>query len=183
MKTEIPTQQRISKSTGRLMLLFAVFFDLFPTILIFLAIAISIYSLGGVGVLEDIADSFGGNVIDDWWNRSQVVYKTGAYSATAILELIFIGPLIYTIGSFVATIFAFLVFIPWFYLKGVNMLSFSKSSRILANGLSALIESVPVLNLLPGITFMVWRHIKITQMEDKIKNFEVANKTLRAIKS
>jgi hypothetical protein len=78
--------------------------------------------------------------------------------------------------SFIATFCAYIIFTIWFFTKGVNIWSFNSAERVGINMVSGLIEFIPILNLLPGITMMVWRHIKISQKEDQAKEAERSKK-------
>jgi hypothetical protein len=44
-----------------------------------------------------------------------------------------------------------------------------------------IVEEIPLLDLLPGTTIMVWRHVKMSQVEDKIKNNEITISKLSRI--
>jgi len=198
-KQGIQKINRISKSQGRLMVAVAFLFDLIPIILLCLVFYFILDALGGFNTLTDAFDTgeckeltvdMGATGLDLGRDTITVCENETAFAKVkllfalsgAISGTVFTGPLVYSVGSFMATFFGYMCFTIWFAINKVNMWSFSKTGRVFANAFSALIELVPLLNLLPGITFMAWRHVKITQAEDELKNRESLKNSLRVIK-
>lgn len=149
----------------------AILIDLLPLIFILLAVGLVVYVLAG-DVGQDMLDSVGGNYVDDRWNRLQILWKAGRAGAGGLMLLVFVGPLLYTVASFLSIFFGYLLFTFWFMFKGVNMWSFRSMQRVIVNLTAAVVELIPLVNLLPGISLMVWRHVKLSQMEDRVKNEE-----------
>lgn len=85
-----------------------------------------------------------------------------------------VGPFLYVGISVFISIVTVLVYSFWFALHHVNMWAF-RSKRLTTNLVAAIVENVPLLNLLPGTTFMVWRHIKISDMEDAARTQAAAS--------
>lgn len=83
--------------------------------------------------------------------------------------------------SWVSSVLGYIFFTIWFFFKGVYIWSFDKSTKVLINIVTFLIEMFPGLDLLPGTTFMVWRHVKISQKQDKDKFAEQKRKQVRVI--
>ncbi len=139
-----------------------VLFDLFPFLLILIAIII-VFSIAG-GDLETVADAAKGETIA----KVKVARSIGSAGVAGF----FIAPIIYVAGSYIGLFLGYIFFTFWFMFKGVYMWSFSNSKRVIVNIISIAVESIPLLNLLPGITLMVLRHVKISQAEDKLKETE-----------
>lgn len=157
---ELPKKQRISKSHGFIMIVVGILFDLLPFILILAAIGVVMYGLGGDA--ETVAGAAQGSKLD--------MFKLGVSGAGGIATAILAGPLLYVIGSFITLVFGYFSFTIWFLFKGVNIWSFNSVQRVLVNAIAVAVESIPILNMLPGITLMVWRHVKVTQAEDFLTN-------------
>lgn len=158
------------------MVLIAIFFDLLPIIFIFISIALIAYALSD-GIGEDIVDlAQSGNFITEWKNKAEIAAQAAAGATASLAVLIFLGPALYTIGSFISVFFGYIFFTVWFFMKGVNIWSFDSTERVGVNLLAGIIELIPMINILPGITVMVWRHVKISQKEDRVKNTEQAKK-------
>lgn len=189
---EIPSQQRISKSTGRMMIGVAILFDLLPLMLLIVVVVFMMYSATG-NMAEDLSNiakanqaAQNGTAHGFWgWLAVKTIYgiggarvavKAGAALFAGGLGAIILGPIVYTIGSFFASTFAYIIFTVWFFVKGVNIWSFSSTERVLVNMSAIIVENIPLLDLLPGITFMAWRHVKISRAEDTIKDSELLNK-------
>lgn len=101
------------------------------------------------------------------WNYSEI---------TAMSTFVFImSPLLYMFTSIISTSIAYILFTIWFFFKKVNMWSVSKMSRLFTTLVTLLIENIPLVDLLPGTTLMVWRHVKTTQAEDKMKQVTAKN--------
>lgn len=197
---KLPSQQRISKSTGRMMIGIAAIFDLIPILLLlivaFLVIAdispdysdenTNIALANKAAAVENPQDGWTGiavgaiKMIANVRKAGKTVIAAGEFLLFGAAGLV-LGPIIYTIGSFIATALAYIVFIIWFYMKGVNVLTFSSGERVLVNLMSVVIEYIPIVNLFPSITIGVWRHIKVSQVEDKIKDNELLSKASKAI--
>ena len=169
------------------MLAMGVFFDLLPVILIFVAVGLVIMLLGDTGVTASHAVVAAELCESTPWyyvfDKAGACIVKNAASVEVVVSLflggataIFLGPFIYTFGSFLSTILAYFFFTVWFYMKGVHMWTFTKGQRVLVNLCTVVVETIPLLNLLPGITFMVWRHVAISQAEDAIKDSELQNK-------
>jgi len=175
---------RISKSHGRLMMLVGLFFDLLPIILILFVIGIMFSTING-SVTEAACD-------DNWltrilnyrigsnertWLDNTIGATTceGATRASAAVAIIgggfMLGPILYVVGSLFSVFTAFLVFLAWFGLKGTFILA-PTGNRIAANLITMVVESLPLVNTLPGITLAVWRHVRISQKEDEKKHKE-----------
>lgn len=190
-KQEIEQKQRISPSYGRVMILVGAFFDLIPILLVIGAIGLTVYGMGATfgGTVKSIQNA------DDACSWSNLmlpfgVHKCLAYKGSAGAKValslasgigvgIFIGPTLYVFGSYLSSITAYIFLSLWFLLKGVNIWSFSNTKKVITNVSSIIVENIPVLNLLPGITLMVWRHVKISQMEDHAENSEGVQKISR----
>lgn len=186
-KQEIPKKQRISSSYGRVMILVGIFFDLLPVLLVFYLILIATYGVGSAfGDLlssaanaADICKSVGGKW-DLWGGARCLGAKMEVYTAALLASGaglgagaaagFFIAPTLYVFGSYAASITAFLFFTLWFLFRGVYIWSFGNSKKVVVNLFSVVVENIPLVNLLPGISLMVWRHVRIAQMEDKKKN-------------
>ncbi len=186
---------RISKTSGKIMIAVALFFDLLPIIALGIAIYISYNALSETMIGKSFntqmeADKWCAelnNPDNGWLYTRYVAFKCGEGYAQARDQLrvgaigvaltgvgaIFIGPLIYETISFISTILAYLLFTFWFLFNGVNIWSFSKPKKVFLNLITIIVEEIPILDLLPGTTFMVWRHIKMSQTEDKIKNNKI----------
>jgi hypothetical protein len=191
---------RISKQHGRIMVAIAVFFDLLPIIAlgVMLYILFQAVVTGDVGsALEHYSaaeraaersfeadDSTLSGVLEEIFIHDNVnaYHKLAAtyYGAKVIIGAsgasviaFFIGPLIYEIVSFSSTIVAYLLFTLWFLFKKVNIWSFTKPKKVFLNLITMIVEEIPILDLLPGTTIMVWRHVKMSQVEDTIKNNKI----------
>jgi hypothetical protein len=188
-KQKIEDAQRISKGTGRFMIAVAILFDFIPLIMIIAAIGVSAYFVGGFNTAEEVANSRAGDAAiqqGGFWNTvggyavKGVAGTIGTAKVTKAVVAggvvgIFIGPIIYTVGSYLSIIFGYLIFTFWFLFKGVNMWSFNSMQKVLVNLSAFIVELVPGVNILPGISIMVWRHVKLSQLEDREKNRERAH--------
>ena len=194
---DIPINYRISKTTKKLMIAVGVLFDLMPMLLIAIMMLVTFNLFGSNWAVNDYI--YHSNKASEWCAYSKAhpynIFakercfhhtrraKNSTYYAGGILAFqtggaglvgLFVGPIIYTAGSFISTFMAYLLFFFWFGFKRVNMWSFKNEKRILTNIGTSIIEGIPVLNLLPGITLMVWIHIKLSQNED-IENAKEEN--------
>jgi hypothetical protein len=197
-------KKRISKTTSKFMIFAGIVFDLIPLGLVVIMMMFIFAAINGSGIGENLseiaedtaklnkapADSGGGYgadidlgsvhnpipAINVGINAGIIFFKTGGAGIAAVAGGIIAGPIIYTIGSFVATICGYLFFTFWFLFKGVNIWSFSSTKRVIWNGITGFIETVPILNMLPGTTLMVWKHISITNAEDMLKHNEAMKK-------
>jgi uncharacterized membrane protein len=95
------------------------------------------------------------------------------FDTIAILGLI---PFIGWVFSMLVAIFGSLTFFMWFMMSGVR---FIKSKNIGVVATSAIIEIIPILNILPGFSLSVWRVIKNTKEEDKERNKKNLKKTTK----
>ena len=199
---EIKGKQRISKTQGRVMMGVGVFFDLFPLIVLAVA-AYLLFQAFSSWAVEDYVYHSGKAA--DWcaysvthpYNliakercfhhktraRNSLYYAGGIFAITGGTASVFVGPIIYTAASFLSTITAYLCFTFWFLSKRVYMWSFSKPERVFVNMVTLVIENVPLLDILPGTTLMVWRHVKISQMEDKNKSKKAGEDLKRKVTS
>jgi len=184
------------------MIAFGILFDLFPLLLVVGVAVFVMYSLGGMeNVGKGTANIQAANELAQQENTTGSAEEalTGAgigligaaqagsgaaQAAVGILAggatVFFIGPLIYVIGSFITSTIAYFFFTIWFFMKGVNIWSFGSVERMTVNVCTFVVEHVPILDLLPGITFMVWRHVEVSRIEDTLKEnalrFSVAQK-------
>lgn len=174
MATQEP-KHRISKGTGRLMVFVGLLFDMLPLLLIIVVMAFIFSGLNN-SVTEAACDDnaitrFLNTPVWDWGEKGDVMTVCeGATLASAGVAFIgggiIMGPALYAIGSIISVFLAFVVFLMWFGSKGVFVLSLS-SGRIMINMFTFVVESVPVLNIIPTITFATWRHVHITQKKDE----------------
>lgn len=87
----------------------------------------------------------------------------GLLAGTAILApLATIGPVV----AFLITVWAWLSFYVWFKMKGVSFGSAKRASAMVGG---ALIEMLPVINMLPAWTLSVATIIITTRAEEKIQ--------------
>jgi len=181
------------------MLAWGVFFDLLPIILLIIAGYFVVSSLGMGNYSEDVGNLANADQAIEaggFWNtfagyaiKGTAYTRIGGRATKDVVKIVFFGgasaflfgPFIYMIGSLVASTLAYFVFIIWFYIKGVNILTFSSAQRVLVNIGSIIVEHIPGLDLLPGITFMVWRHVVISRAEDALKDSELLNKTTQQL--
>lgn len=198
-RQEVPQKQRISGSYGRTMILVGVFFDLIPVLMVALAILLVAYGLTETySTLIDASVAAKTNCTK-WELLYKPVYcgvvglvryanlgvQVGIVVVSSVGAGVFVGPALYVFGSYLSVFTAYLFFTLWFLFKGVNIWSFSNTKRVLVNISSMVVENVPGLNLLPGITVMVWRHVKMSQMEDRVENasaLQSASRTMHAAK-
>ena len=162
------------------MLAVGILFDLLP---LFLIIGTSVFVFKLLGdasakAASNVAACFNPATLTDLWNcamfasspvteLSKIALASGAAAFTAVT----LGPIMYAIGSFTSTLLALFVFLVWFLVKRVNPFS-PTAKRMLTNLLTMIVESIPLLNILPGITFAVSRHIRISRMEDEERHRE-----------
>ncbi len=199
----IPIDYRISKTTKKLMIAVGVLFDLMPMLLIVITMLVVFQLTGGTMLGDAVKDyaqqktleeksgldygKWGGWIFKPSDYAKTRVYFVGAVGGTsAVLTVLFLGPVIYTAGSFISTFMAYLLFFFWFGFKRVNMWSFKNEKRILTNVGTSVIEGIPGLNILPGITLMVWIHIKLSRnedMEDAKEKNEKMKRKLRNIQA
>jgi hypothetical protein len=79
-------------------------------------------------------------------------------------------PVFDVIADFILGITAIFIFGVWFMLLGVSYFSGSKSGSKITNMVAtSVVELVPLLDALPGITIGVWNIISATRQEDKEK--------------
>lgn len=69
------------------------------------------------------------------------------------------------IFGFIISFIAWILFAIWFLLLGIGLLS---ARRLAAFGSGIVIEAVPVLNMLPGITVSVVAIIIMVKLEDRL---------------
>jgi len=112
------------------------------------------------------------------FNAKSNIKTDKAITTTAVATGLFLsgtativaGPFIYMIMSFVGAFIAYTLFTLWFLMRKINIWSLSKPTRLLTTILSTIPESIPIINILvPGITVMVWSHIKVSRIEDAKK--------------
>lgn len=191
MKVQVPTQERISKGQGRLMIGIGLLFDLLPILIILVLFMVGIYFIvttSGLTELADVATTISDPDAGFWektaaktkgaWIGFRVGFETILATAFGVF---FFLPLLYTLTSFMSVFIGYLLFTFWFMFRGVYIWSFSNPKKILVTLTTAILETIPLVNLLPGITIMVWRHVKYTQMEDALQNKETVVKTARMI--
>lgn len=186
MGKSIEKKERIPKQTGRWMIFTAVVFDLIPIFVLVITVSGAFLLLSQAVDVADLANDVSKCSwwkATTWWgimNCDEVV-KVAAFGGTSITLGIVIGPLLYTAASFVSTFFAYLLFTVWFFFKGVNIWSFSEMKKIFTTITTLVIENIPLVDLLPGTTIMVWRQVKMTQTEDKIENKKRVENAQRAL--
>ncbi len=176
-------------------------FDLLPILVLGVIFLIGIYFIMTTPGLSNLANDYAAisdsemrnsdkTIWEKVWLPTKGMWNIGKTTVTGGLKALlatafgvfFILPLLYTITSFLSLFIGYLFFTFWFMFKGVYIWSFSKPKKILVTLTTAFLETIPFVNLLPGITIMVWRHVKYTQMEDAIQNKETLAKTARMIK-
>ncbi len=166
------------------MIFVGVLFDLTPILLVVLAVVVIVMLggdiIGGAQHLQQAQDTSG--FWKSTWNPFSGFYRAyhnivgdakivGGVVGGGLVG-IFLGPVIYTLGSWVSTFFAYIFFTIWFLFRGVFIWSFTSPSRLAITTTTLVIENIPVVDLLPGTTFMVWRHIKKSRTEDDKKHNE-----------
>ena len=97
------------------------------------------------------------------WTRGGIKAGAGVAAGASIPIL---GPVVYIVGSLVATTMSFVVFLLWFGAKRVFVLALTPR-RVGANMAALIIKAIPLLNILPGITLAVVMHIRQTRAEDR----------------
>lgn len=189
---EIPTNYRISETTKKLMIAVGIIFDLLPILSILIMVFVVFQLTGGTMIGKSFqtaseAEKWCAELRDPntgFWRTRIAAFYCGNGSAHAreqfsygiigavlsdSLVLFFLGPIIYTATSIISTFMAYLLFFFWFGFKRVNMWSFNNEKRILINFGTFIVENIPGLDLLPGTTFMVWVHIRLSRNEDEEK--------------
>jgi hypothetical protein len=180
---------RISKGHGWLMMFTAAFFDLLPLLLIILAISFTMsvtsnFNEKDLARIMACSEAVAGSSV---WEKAKcggsLVSTTGVKvamtGASAIASGLMFGPILYMVGSLIATLLSFIVFFIWFLLKGVFVLSL-KPGRVAANLMVFIVESLPVLNILPGHTLGVAMHVRNTRAEDRERHKNKGGATLAA---
>lgn len=160
---------RISKGTGRLMVAFAFILDMLPIIL---AVVMLFAAFSGSVPPADTStqsDVPWWNVYGHWENMEAKVdawlVEFGERASNVFLAaagVLILAPATYFIASFLAPILGFLIFLFWFLSKGVNPFS-------ITGALLMLVEAVPFANLLPTITLVVWRTVRVSRKEDELR--------------
>ncbi len=181
---------RVSKKHGSLMVFIGFLFDLMPLLLILIATGFIFSQLNNTATetfceedawynkVLDYRIGWGdkSNLLDKYTGKTVCEFSTRASAAIAMIGGGFIvGPMLYFIGSLLSIFLAFFVFLAWFGVRKVFVLS-PKPGRLVANLLTLIIECLPIFNILPGITFAVWRHVRISQKEDETKHRQQMNK-------
>jgi len=181
-----PLHMRVSKSYGRMMIAVGIFFDLLPflsVLLMLIFVMMGVATLIGLDSIKSCA-----SVSEKWWRIGDgircgwMLGKVFVTGAATIGSLVIMGSTLYSIVSWISTAIAYTLFTVWFWVKGVRIWSFSRASRILVNMMTIIIEMIPLLDLLPGTTVMVWRHVKVSQTEDKAKHKALVKKSLRVVR-
>ena len=168
---------RISGRQKWAMLITAVFFDFLPLLLMVVAFSFIVSAAAGLNeadIARIVACSEAKASSGSWVNAkcataSWSFAKVGLAVGVAGISTVALGPLIYLIGSFFATLISFLVFLVWFLIKGVFVFALTPR-RVAANLTVFIIESLPIVNILPGHTMGVAMHIRQTRIEDERKN-------------
>jgi hypothetical protein len=110
------------------------------------------------------------NVETAWWNayahlkeaaKSFGNMATGAFTAAA--GILILAPATYFLASLLVPVFAFLLFLFWFLMKRVNPFS-------ITGALFMMLETLPMVNLLPAITLVVWRRVRASRREDEVRS-------------
>jgi len=187
---------RISKSEGKLMTFVGLIFDLLPLIGILLVIVFSIQTIanGNWAVSDYVyhsqkADEWCGKKADSWsivnWERclhhsrrrdNSLVYAGGMIAAFGIGGAVLMGPAIYVAVSFISSILAYCLFTIWFASRKINIWSFSKPGKLLTTLMTLVMENITLIDLLPGTTILVWRHVKVSRIEDRVSNKEAQSR-------
>jgi hypothetical protein len=167
------------------MLFAGILFDLGPLLIIIAVLVMGVMMIGEMG-----GEAASKCAEVKWYNvKAQAqcawaVAKTLAATGGSVAAMMTVGPaiigILYTISTVMVNLLAAIVFTVWFAMKRVNMWSFTSPRRIMANLLALFIEYAPFLNILPGITIMVWMQIKATEREDKERAKQTAEKLFRA---
>lgn len=168
------TNYRIKGMSKFAMLLVALLLDLLPLIAV---VGVAAVVMGQTGLNASTLEACANTkhvaltvILGAWWNidASHCVLGGGVGLAAGLATLFWLGPVIYLIASFLAMILAPLIFFLWFTVKHVPYFS-SKGGRMQVLLTAALIESIPFLNIVPGITFSTWKLVRISRIEDKEK--------------
>jgi hypothetical protein len=172
-RTQITKQRggvvyRINSLTKWSMLLVAFFLDIAPILALMLVIFFVASSLGlGMDTVRACADSAEkGFWFGDIGNHIRCVAGGGLGIASGLATLWFLGPMILLLTSFICSLIAPLVFFLWFGVKKVPYFS-TKGGRLELMLVTFIVESMPFISILPGITFSTWRQIGISRKEDR----------------
>ena len=143
----------------------AFLFDLAPLLIIILAVFMTFTIIGASSCGQLAADMAGAGTMKRAWIAFTnpidfTACLAGGFSALAVG--LFGGPALYGIGSIVVWIFAVMTFGLWFGMRGVN--PFNPWMLV-----SMLLEGIPLVNVLPGISMGVRRVVRASQKEDELK--------------
>lgn len=153
----------------------AFLFDFFPIIVLVIAIVIIFTQIGGA--CAGVKGAFGGLVgIAMKSTKCGVSLLAAAGGSVAMM---YVGPAIYAGLAYASKAIAFGMFFLWFWFLGWNMWAF-KAKNLTINMTAFVIESLPIIELIPAITIMVWRHITLSRAADKAQAEAAAAKRAAA---
>lgn len=148
-----PSEPRISKNEGRVMVGVAILFDLLPLLLI-------------IGPIIAIFAAVGENPDCSWRDGvyDYAVCKAAGITvllggAAAMVAIVFYSPAIYAFGSVFSVVLGVLIFGVWFGL-------FKRVSPFSLFGYM-IFEVIPLANMLPMFTLGVWKCVRGAQREDE----------------
>ncbi len=156
---------RISDGHKYLLTALALFFDVLPVLVLIVAAALAFAGI------NDFTSCFGA-ATSGWFSWAGAscavaVAKGAVTGGLTIAALFFAGPILYAVVSMMVSLIAGLFFtLVFFFGYHVNIWEM-RSNRLMVNLFTGLIEVIPVLNLLPGVTVMVWSHATISQKTDR----------------
>ena len=124
-----------------------------------------------------------------WWDitghvgcmigKTKVAIKAIGALTSGGFTAVFIGPLLYMVGSLISSVMYLMVFSLWFAFYGVHIWSFTKAKKLFINLITLVVESIPGPDMLPTITIMVFTHIKVSRAEDRVAHIEAQAKMRR----
>lgn len=142
----IEKRERVSKAKGAMMILVALVFDFAIIITLLVVFFLFFYSIANVGWVEKVGFLLLG--------------------ATALGSFLLLSPLLFFLFTYINVAIAYILFFAWFFLNGINIFSLEKPKKMFVTSSSLVFEAIPILNLLPGITAMVFLNIRMARRED-----------------
>ncbi|MBP9749740.1 MAG: hypothetical protein KBD21_03340 [Candidatus Pacebacteria bacterium] len=183
-------KRRIGRGTGVAMVMVALVFDFAVVIMLIGGIIFALSTLGDSSIGKHVVQSTATHCAEaekakangeafgskkEGWGRSyhegECAVGKGIVAATVAIVGIgsfFTFPLMAAMVSAIAGIISVLLFTLWFAVLRVNVMGLSYR-RVMVNLTTAIIESIPVLNLLPMQTICVLLHIRLANKEDDHK--------------
>ena len=157
---------RISKGSGRLMVLVGLAMDLIPMIIMIIVAAFLVASINDC--VKAVVD--GSNIITKAWKCGTTGAKAGVFMVIAPAI-----PILYSLAQVAVITSAMLLFPAWFYFGYRYSMLDVRFGKFLTNltsfVVSVIIKVIPVINLLPfpSIALTVWRHVQYSRKEDREK--------------